>query len=190
MRTIYVAALSALVAAACNGTTAPVVDNYAALPADQVAFGVTYVTTDNGVRRANLRADTTLMYNDSSLVDLHGVELDLYDENGAHQATLTSLSGQLNRGTNMMIARGAAECDLNTGAGCVVLTVRGADGSTIWTQELHYDPAQKRIWSDTRTRRRLANGQVVQGQSFTADDQFRNVTIRGLSGSGIPLTDF
>lgn len=185
MRTIFVAALSALVATACNGTTAPVDENYTALPADQVAFGVAYVTTDNGVRRANLRADTTLMYNDSSLIDLHGVELDMYDENGAHQATLTSLSGQLNRSTNMMIARGAAECDFTTGEGCVVLTVRGAQGSTIWTQELHYDPAQKRIWSDVRTRRRLANGQIVQGQSFTADDQFRSINIRGLSGSGL-----
>lgn len=187
MRRILIAILASGLLVACNATTAPVDDNYAALPADQVAYGVAYTTTESGIRRAELLADTTLMFNDSAVVDLRGVHLELYDEAGRHQATLTSRTGDLNRSTNKMVARGDGTCELSSGAGCVVLVVHGSDGSTIWTEELHYDPSEHRIWSDVRTRRRLANGQEFQGQSFTADDEFRNVTIRGISGSGLRL---
>jgi LPS export ABC transporter protein LptC len=173
MRTIPFPALAGLTfaLAACNGATAPVDEDYTPLPADQVGVGVEYITTDNGVRRANLKADTALMFNDSAVVNLQGVHLELYSENGGHQATLTSLRGELNRNTNKMVARGE-----------VVLVVHGQDGSTVWTEELHYDPEQRRIWSDVRTRRRLQNGQEMTGEGFTSDDQFRNFNIRQPSG--------
>lgn len=174
MRRHIFAALSALAVAACNGTTAPVDENYSSLPADQVAFDVEYVTTEEGIRRANLRADTTLMYDDSALVDLRGVDLDLYDENGVHQATLTSHTGELNRSTNRMVARGE-----------VVLVVLGENGRTIWTEELHYDPAQSRIWSDVHTRSRAADGAEITGDGFTANDDLTNFTVRGMAGSGL-----
>jgi LPS export ABC transporter protein LptC len=167
-------ACAVLALAACNGATAPIDENYESLPADQVAFGVEYITTDNGVRRAVLRADTTLMFNDSSVVHLQGVHLDIYTETGTHQATLTSETGDLNQRTNKMIARGD-----------VVLVVHGADGRTVWTEELHYDPSQRRIWSDVRTRSRTANGQEVTGSAFTSDDSFTNFRVTGMTGTGL-----
>ncbi|MEX0907890.1 MAG: LPS export ABC transporter periplasmic protein LptC [Gemmatimonadota bacterium] len=175
MKRIALAALAAILAG-CNGSTAPVDENYQSLPADQVAFGVEHITTVNGVRRANLHADTTLMFNDSAVVSLKSVELELYDEIGGHQATLTSASGELNRSTNAMVARGD-----------VVLVVHGAQGRTVWTEELHYDPTQNRIWSDVATRSRTADGQEIRGDSFSSDDQFRNFTIQGGSGTGLQL---
>jgi LPS export ABC transporter protein LptC len=169
------ALLAAIVlAAACNGATAPVDDDYMALPADQVVYGVEYITTDNGVRRATLKADTALVYNDSALMNLQVVHLELYNDNGTHQATLTSASGELNRNTNKMVARGS-----------VVLVVHGEQGRTVWTEELHYDPNQKRIWSDVHTRSRDARGADLTGDGFTSDDQFTNFRIQGLAGTGL-----
>lgn len=160
----------------CNGSTAPVDDNYESLPADQVAYGIEHITTVSGVRRANLHADTTLLFNDSSVTQLRGVELELYNETGTHRATLTSESGELNRSTNAMVARGN-----------VVLVVHGQQGRTVWTEELHYDPTEGRIWSDVATRSRTASGQEIRGDSFTSDDEFSNFRIRGGSGTGFDL---
>lgn len=176
MRTLLRTAATAIVLAACNGATAPVTDEYEGLPADQVLFGVEHETTAAGIRRATLRADTTLMYQDSALVDLRGVHLDLYDENGRLNATLTSRSGEMNRTTNRMVARGD-----------VVLEVRGPQARTIWTEELHYDPGEKRIWSDVRTRSRTEAGEEVTGEGFTADDAFENFTIERMTGSGLRI---
>lgn len=168
------AGLLALAVAACNGATAPVDDNYTPLPADQVGLGVEHITTDNGVRRSTLKADTALLYNDSAVANLKVVHLEIYNDNGTHQATLTSETGDLNRNTNKMVARGN-----------VVLVVHGPDGRTVWTEELHYDPSQRRIWSDVHTRSRDARGADLTGDGFTSDDRFTNFRIQGLAGTGL-----
>jgi LPS export ABC transporter protein LptC len=161
---------------ACGGPTGPVNEQYESLPADQVTFGVEHTITVSGVRQALLRSDTVLMYNDSSMVHLRGVNLDIYTEDGALRATLTSLSGELDNSTRRMIARGN-----------VVLVVQGPQGRTVWTEELHYDPQQKRIWSDVRTRTRTARGDELTGDGFTSDEQFQNFDIRAPRGSGLRI---
>jgi LPS export ABC transporter protein LptC len=161
---------------ACGGPTGPVNEHYESLPADQVTFGVEHTITVSGVRQALLRSDTVLMYNDSSMVQLRGVNLDIYTEEGTLRATLTALSGALDNSTRRMIARGN-----------VVLVVQGPQGRTVWTEELHYDPQQKRIWSDVRTRTRTQRGDELTGDGFSSDEQFQNFDIRSPRGSGLRI---
>jgi LPS export ABC transporter protein LptC len=175
MRALVILAVAAGLAA-CRGTTEPNNGFYESLPADQVLMGVNHAVTVDGVRRSLLRSDTTLVFNDSAAVQLRGVNLEIYGDEGNLRATLTSLSGALNQNTNQMVARGN-----------VVLIVHGAQGRTVWTEELHYDPTQKRIWSDVRTRTRTDRGEELTGEGFSSDEEFRNFQIRQPAGTGIRI---
>jgi LPS export ABC transporter protein LptC len=186
MRTIILAALAVALLAACRGATEPVDAYYETLPADQVLVDVEHAITSNGVRQSLLRSDTSLIFNDSAAIHLRGVNLHVYDPEGRLTATLTSRTGELNQNTNKMVARGEAGCMAQPEhRGCVVLVVEGPEGRTVWTEELHYDPSQKRIWSDVTTRSRTRGGEDMTGDSFTSDDQFRNFRITVPRGTGI-----
>jgi LPS export ABC transporter protein LptC len=174
MRAIILIVFIALVA--CRGATEPATGFYESLPADQVLMGVNHAVTVDGIRRSLLRSDTTLVFNDSAAVQLRGVNLEIYGEEGNLRATLTSLAGTLNQNTNQMVARGN-----------VVLIVHGPQGRTVWTEELHYDPGQKRIWSDVRTRTRTDRGENLTGEGFSSDEEFRNFQIRQPAGTGIRI---
>jgi len=164
--------LAMLLLTACNGSTGPVNENYQPLPADQLLMGVTHHMTVEGVRTAKLLSDTTLVFNDSAAIQLRGVDLELYSETGDVRATLTSTTGELDTSNNRMIARGG-----------VVLIVRGANGRTVRTEELHYDPQSKRIWSPVRTCERPTGAGERCGEGFESDDQFQNFRIDRPSGA-------
>jgi LPS export ABC transporter protein LptC len=159
-----VTALPALaLLAACGGQPIdPMVELFEDLPADQVMIGVYHQTTSDGVVTAKLLSDTVYMFQDSAVLHLRGVDLELFDANGQKTAHLTSRQGRLNQNTNSMVA-----------IGNVVLIVV-ADGQRIESEELHYDPPSRRIWSEVTTRRTV-NGQIMTADGFSADDQFRNV---------------
>ena len=91
-------------------------------------------------------------------------------------STLTSDEGEFNRDTQKTVARGN-----------VVLVIPDPNGRTVWTEELHYDPTTKRLWSDVATRMRMNSGLEFNGVRFTADDEFRNVNVPGGSGTNLPL---
>jgi LPS export ABC transporter protein LptC len=176
MRTKLVALLALLVLPACTDATEPGSTDYESLPADNMLMGVDHVVTVDGVRRSVLRSDTTLVFNDSSTVHLRGVNLQIFADDGMLRATLTSLTGELNQGSNRMVARGN-----------VVLVVQGEQGRTVWTEELHYDPQQKRIWSDVRTRTRTDRGEELEGEGFSSDEEFRNFQIERPRGTGLRI---
>src|SRR5215207_2937535 len=94
MKRLLTLACAALVAA-CNGTTGPATSDFDSLPADQVLAGVEHATTVDGIRRARVISDTTLVFNDSASVHLIGVNLETYDVNGRVTAKLTSKTGTL-----------------------------------------------------------------------------------------------
>lgn len=174
MRYSILAAIAALGFSACNGTTAPNIGDYEPLPSDQVLIGVEHAMTSNGVRQSILRSDTTLLFNDSASVHLRGVNLTMYTPEGQIRATLTSQSGEMDQNTNRMVARGS-----------VVLVIHGQEGSTVWSEELHYDPQRGQLWSEVHTRRRTTGGQEVEGDGFTSDDQFRNFRITNMRGTNL-----
>jgi LPS export ABC transporter protein LptC len=172
MRRIAVAAAICPAITACTAPSATEATHYVSLPADQVMYGMEHNMSNGGIRTALLKADTALMYNDSSAVQLRVVDLDVFDEQGAVRAELTSRSGELDQRTNKMVARGN-----------VVLVVAGPNAQTVYTEELHYDPDQKQVWSDVKTRRVFPDGRENTADSFRADDQFKNITLKGVTGS-------
>jgi LPS export ABC transporter protein LptC len=172
MRAIIFAAAAAATIAACGGPTGPVSDNYEPLPADQIFIGVEHAITNAGVRQSLLKSDSTLMFEDSAAIHLRGVNLEMFNETGRLHATLTSATGELDQNTNRMVARGS-----------VVLVIHeGANASTIRTEELHYDPQQRQVWSDVYTERVMRDGRRNTMDSFRVDDQFGNFQARGLRG--------
>lgn len=133
-----------------------------------VMVGVVFKPSTDGVQTALLYSDTVYMRRDSSRYDLVGVDLKTYDVTGRLSATLTSETGEYSTVGQKMVARGNV----------VLITT---DGRRIETEELHYDPNTRRIWSDVPTTV-YEEGYVMRGTSFTADDGFRNVNIPGYRG--------
>lgn len=135
------------------------------IEADLVYYDMTSYLSSGGVREGRVRADTAYMYRDSSRVDLTGMHIVFYDEQGRDKATVTALGGEMDTRSDRMVARGD-----------VVLIVH-SDGRKIETPELHYDPDLDRIWSDSATVQTLADGRVTRGSTFRSDLEFNNVEI-------------
>lgn len=154
----------AWLAAACGGNSDPVTADYRDLPADQIMVDARHTPTSEGIRSALGRYDTVYVFEDSAKLHLRGVNLELFDATGRKTATLTSLTGELNTNTEAMVARGS------------VRLVTTTDNRIIETEELHYDPNSRRIWSDVATTMRI-RGDVTHSDGFTADDQFQKVEI-------------
>jgi LPS export ABC transporter protein LptC len=172
MKARITAALAAITLAACGGPTAPAAEGYEPLAADQVFIGVEHAITNAGVRTSLLKSDSTLMFEDSARVHLRGVNLDIFTETGELHATLTAETGELEQNSNLMVARGN-----------VVLVIHGgANASTIRTEELHYDPERRLVWSDMHTERVMQDGRRNTMDSFRVDDQFGSFQASGLRG--------
>jgi len=139
------------------------------LPADMIMVGMKQHVTNNGLKRATLTGDSAYIFEDSSVVKVKGVDLVIFDALGKQNAHLTSTTGDFDSESQGMIARGNVVLITNT-------------GRRIETEELHYDPNTKRIWSNVHTVL-IENGKRSTGDGFTADDQFTNVTVRNPKGS-------
>ena len=171
----HIAALAVLagVAAACSQElNTPVADEeLQSMESDAIAFGMVSFITDNGIRQGRVEADTAYVFEDTGLAELHGMNIVFYEEDsGREQATVEGIRGEWNRETNRMVARGD-----------VVLLIH-ADSSTIESQELFYDPALGRIWSDSATVRTLRDGTVTSGTAFESDMSFENIRIENARG--------
>ena len=150
---------------ACGGAADPVAEGFEQLRADNVMISAQTRYTSNGILSAEAQFDTVYVFDDSASRHVKGVRVGLFDESGRRTGTLTSDSGRMNDNSREMVALGN-----------VVLIVI-EDGRRIETEELHYDPQERSIWSDVHTVQTL-NGDVTEGLGgFRADDQFRNVQI-------------
>jgi LPS export ABC transporter protein LptC len=172
-----VASLVALVGtAACQGDrSTPVASEFAQGIDAPVVFGMTSFITVDGVREGRVEADTAYTFQDSTKVDLRVMNVVFYDESGRERATVSGRSGEWNQDTNRMIARGD-----------VVLRVH-TDSSRIESAEIHYDPENDRIWSDSATVRTLADGTVTRGTAFESDIEFTNVRVLNIRGGAGPI---
>ena len=166
--------LTALLLSACKGNevTPTGTEGYRDITADQVVIGMEQYVTVSGRQRAILRGDTAHVYEDSAKAHVKKVTLHLYDEAGRESAQLTSREGDFSNQTQAMTARGN-----------VVLVTRGANPRTIETEELHYDPNAKRIWSTKPTVMR-EGASTLRGTGFEADEQFQNVRVTNARSSG------
>jgi LPS export ABC transporter protein LptC len=166
---VYAAAALLLAVAACRGVTEQATgEGYESLEADQVMVGVTHNPTSNGVRSAIGEYDTVFVFKDSSVYHVKGVNLRTFDPDGRESATITADSGSLNQATDALIARGN-----------VVLVTENR--CTILTEELHYDPDTRQLWSEYPTRFEI-NGSVTTADRFRADDGFSNINATNVRG--------
>jgi LPS export ABC transporter protein LptC len=158
-----------------NDITPTATVGYKNIPADQIIVNMEQYITESGRQRALLRGDTAYVFEDSAKAHVKKVNLTLFNENGSERAQLTAREGDFSSTSQAMVARGN-----------VVLVTRGPEPRTIESEELHYDPNQKRIWSDKPTVMRSASG-VLRGSGFESDDQFYNSKVRNASGGGTGL---
>lgn len=165
----------ALAAGGCSGDadTPVVAGDLVEMDADNVVYGMTQILTREGVREGTVRADTAFFYRDSSAVQLRGVHMSLYDENGAERAEVTANRGRLDMDSQDMVGRGE-----------VVLRIPGGD-RRIETQELHYSSVEERIWSDTTTVME-EQGRVTCGTAFRSDLEFTDVVIERARTTNCP----
>ena len=159
--------LLALAACEVEAPVATTTDVDSFLGADGVIMGgVTTISNPEGIRTARLHFDTAFQWSDSTHQALRGVHLTVFSEDGSERATITSL-----RGTFEPLA------ERLTAIGEVVLVVPLED-RRLETEELHYDPEQNQLRSDSAFVM-IEEGQRREGSSFTSDLEFRNFVVRG-----------
>ena len=171
---LVVMALAAL-GAACQNSAPPVpVASRTTLPdsANQMMFGVRFNLADNGLRRAELFADTAYMYDENTRTELRKVNATFFKQGtGEKDATMTSLQATYNTRLGSMEGRGK-------------VVVISADGRKLETPQLRYDPAKNEISSDsafvmTEGRRRS------EGIGFTSDPDLKTIRVfRNWKASG------
>lgn len=167
-----------VIAAACRGGKSPSVAprNPLADSADQVMFGVRTFITDQGIKRAEMHADTGYFFDGNSRIEVRNERTLFFTMEGQQNAVLTSIEGTYSTRRNTMEARKN------------VLVV-SADGKRLETSQLAYNQATNLISSDsafvlTQPDRR------VEGIGFISDPNLQNLKILKLKeGSGpIPLS--
>ncbi|HSH75965.1 MAG TPA: LPS export ABC transporter periplasmic protein LptC [Longimicrobiales bacterium] len=163
--------LAAVAVAACQQEEdLPVASDFMQGIDAPVVFGMVSFISVEGVREGRIQADTAYTFADSTKVDLRVMTVTFYDESGRERATVAGRSGEWDQDTNQMVARGD-----------VVLRVH-TDSSRIESAEIHYDPENDRIWSDSATVRTLADGSVTRGSAFESDIEFTNVRVLDIRG--------
>lgn len=151
---------------ACEGMSEPPAAQGTVLPdsADQMLMGVSVYLTDGGVRRAELKSDTALMYDQNTRTELRGVNATFYTPTGVQDATLTARQGTYSMRLGTMEARGN-------------VIVTSTTGRKLTTPELRYDPGRNEVSSDSAFRLTMPDGRVLQGIGFISDPDLNSVRI-------------
>ncbi len=167
--------LLALLLVSCK-TGTPVTATQAALDsADQVLIGMSHYVTDAGVLRARVRADTAFFFSPSQRAELRTVHVTFYDAAGQATSTLTSREGTHQWRTGDMQARGN------------VVVVRNKDGGTMRTEVMDYNQMRNEVTSDQHFVFD-APDRHIEGEGFTSDPEFRNVSAKRPTGRGGQFT--
>jgi LPS export ABC transporter protein LptC len=172
------ALFASVIVAACNDTasTTAIAAATAADSSDQTMFGVRFLVTDGGIRRAEVEADTAYTYEDNTRTEMRRVRAKFFKPTGDDNAVLTSREGTYNSRLGSMEARGDA-----------VLTA--TDGRKLTSPHLKYDPSRNEISSDSAFVLTETSGRVSEGVGFVADPDLNSVRVlRAARSRGIPVT--
>jgi len=171
----FCAALALAVACSAGKQPSVAPRNPLADSADQVMFGVRTFITDQGIKRAEMHADTGYFFDNNSRIEVRNERTFFFTVTGQQSAVLTSIEGTYSSRRNTMEARKN------------VLVVSD-DGKRLETSQLAYNQTTNLISSDspfvlTQPDRR------VEGIGFISDPNLANLKILKLKqGSGpIPL---
>ncbi len=161
----------ALTQFACSNGAQPSATITAADTADQVLIDMTHYVTNDGVVRARVRADTAFFYQNSQSVDMRNVHITFYDTDGRETSTMSAKDGTYHWATGDMEGRGN------------VVVVGAGDGRTLKSDVMRYKQATNQVSSD-QPFVFDGPGRHIQGQGFTSDPEFRNVTALRPTGTG------
>lgn len=178
MRSKLLLMLAILATGACrDGATTPSpTDLMQEMAADQIMYDVRHNMTSDGIRRAILHGDTAYLRDGGAKIDIVGVRMTFFDENGRESGDLTSRNGTYELRAGNMVTEG--EVVLRTWA-------EGGERRSIETEQLHFDVNGDRLWSDVPVVMREGN-QVIRGTSFTSDGRFQNVRVTRAQTEGTP----
>ena len=147
--------------AACGKDDKPLTAATPADTADQVIFGLVHNITLDGVPRAKLEADTAYFYQGPQKADLKHIHVIFYKDDGGIASNLTALAGKYEWRTGNMRAIDSV----------VAVT---PDGRKLKTSILDYQKGSNQI-SGPDYFIFDGPGRHLEGQSFTADPEFKNV---------------
>jgi len=136
-------ALSVLSAAACpkgprRAAKPPARTARSPLPdsADQILFGFRALVTDKGVANGELLADTALVFDDGTRLELRRVNLTFFNKLGAHDGVMTARAGTYNIRLSRIEVRGDA-------------IVTRDDGKRLASPMLVYDQVRNQFFTDS-----------------------------------------
>lgn len=156
-----------------ESTTPSAVANAAALPADQIIYGLHHVMTKNGVRSSTVDGDTALMHEDEQRLDVSGVHVTFFDATGAQSGNLTSKKGTYDIAEGRFVATDD-----------VVLVTRAQGGQRrVETEELIYEVNTDQLHTD-KPFTMTEGGRTTRGTSFQTDGSFTTWTVRNAETSG------
>lgn len=143
------------------------------LDADGVIMGGEHtITNSTGIRTAFLRFDTMYQWEDSTDWHLRGVDLTVFNEDdGTERGRVTSIRGIFNPENEGLTAQEN------------VVLVIPLESRRLETEELHYDPELRQLWSDSSFVM-YEGSRTRQGSCFTTDLEFQNFTVGGTAGGG------
>lgn len=156
---------------ACSNGAQPSATITAADTADQVLIDMTHYVTNDGVVRARVRADTAFFYQNSQSAEMRSVHITFYDTDGRETSTMTAREGTYHWATGDMEGRGN------------VVVVGAGDGRTLKSEVMRYKQATNIVSSD-QPFIFDGPGRHVEGEGFTSDPDFRNVTALRPKGTG------
>jgi len=146
----------------------------AADTADQILYDMTHYVTVEGVQRARVKADTAYFYQTTQTGELRHVTITFFDAHGAETSTMTAREGTYHWRTGDMEGRGNV----------VVVTT---DGHTLKSDGMRYSQQKNEVSSDQAFVFDAPN-QHIEGEGFTSDPNFRNLTAKRPRGTGGQLT--
>ena len=149
------------ICAACGGVDAPPTMAGVRDSADQVLYPLRHNLTVEGVLRAHLEADVAYFYQSVQRVDLVGVTVLFFSPEGRQTSRLTSEKGTYDLRSGNMEAEGnvAAVTPDNRRLTTSVLRYQRATDQISGPNDFVFDAADRHL----------------EGESFTADPEFKNV---------------
>jgi LPS export ABC transporter protein LptC len=131
--------------------------------ADQVMYGIHFMLTEDGVKRADVFSDTIYFMDEGTRLELRHVKTLFFDKQGKSDATLTSDRGRVNNVNNEMRAMGNVH----------IVT---EDRREMWTPELLYSPQRNELSGDSTFRARSPRGEW-SGVGFKTDPDLNEIQI-------------
>jgi LPS export ABC transporter protein LptC len=161
-------------AAACGDGDRPTATITPADTADQILVKMVHYVTIDGIQRAKVEADTAFFYSQSQTAEMRKVHITFFDTHGAVTTNLDAREGTYRWQSGDMEGRGQVRA---------VTT----DGRTLRTEVLRYSQRMNEVSSDKDF---VFDGpnRHIEGEGFTSDPEFKNVTAKKPRGTGGQFT--